>query len=100
MKDFFDESPFSTVDKLYITLFNLFKNSGAIKFNVRQAAEVLEINVYSLPKLAGTKFVSHHRRTFTCLLDMWPAIVIALENTLTDRKHKPDTRPKISGLVT
>ena len=31
---------------------------------------------------------------------MWPAIVTALENTLTARKHKPDTRAKISGLVT
>ena len=31
---------------------------------------------------------------------MWPAIVIALENTLTAHKHKPDTRAKISGLVT
>ena len=48
----------------------------------------------------GTRFVSHRRRAFTRLLDMWPAIVIALENTLTAHKHKPDTRAKISGLVT
>ena len=31
---------------------------------------------------------------------MWPAIVIALYNTLTALKHKPDTRAKISSLVT
>ena len=48
----------------------------------------------------GTWFVSHHRRAFTRLLGMWPAIVIALENMLTDRKHRPGTRAKISGLVT
>ena len=53
IKDSFDELPFSAVDKLYITLFNLFKNSGAIKSDVRQAAEVLEISVYTLPKLTG-----------------------------------------------
>ena len=53
IKDSFDESPFSAVDKLYITLFNLFKNSGAIKSDIRQAAEVLEISVYTLPKLMG-----------------------------------------------
>ena len=70
IKDSFDESPFSTVDKLYITLFNLFKNSGAIKSDVRQAAEVLEINVYTLPKLTGTRFVSHCKRAITGLLDM------------------------------
>ena len=78
----------------------MLKNSGAIKSNVHQAAEILEISVYTLPKLTGTRFVFHSRQAFTCLLDMWPAIVIALENTLTACKHKPDTRAKISGLVT
>ena len=61
IKDSFDESPFSVIDKLYITLFNLFKNSGAIKSNVRQAAEILEISVYTLPKLMGAQFVFHSR---------------------------------------
>ena len=70
IKDSFEESPFSTVDKLYITLFNLFKNSGAIKSDVRQAAEVLEISVYTLPKLTGTRFVSHCKQAITGLLDM------------------------------
>ena len=56
IKDSFDKSPFSAVDKLYITLFNLFKNS--------------EIRVYTLPKLTGTRFVSHCRRASTRLLDM------------------------------
>ena len=55
IKDSFDKSPFSAVDKLCITLFNLFKNSGAIKSDVCQAAEILEISVYSLPKLLGTQ---------------------------------------------
>ena len=100
IKDSFDESPFSVVDKLYITLFNLFKSSRAIKSDVRQAAEVLEISVQTLPKLMGAQFVLHRRRAFTHLLVMRPAIVIALENSLTARKHKPDTSTNISGLVT
>ena len=99
IKDSLDKSPFSAVGKLYITLFNLFKNSGAIKSDIHQAREVLQISVYTLPKLTGTRFVSHRRPAFTCLLDMWPSIVIALENTLTARKQKPDTRAKISDLV-
>ena len=61
IKDYFDKSPFSAVDKLHITLFNLFKNSGTIKSDVRQAAEVLEVSVYTLRKLMGTRFVSHRR---------------------------------------
>ena len=100
IKDSFDESPFSAVHKLYNTLFSLFKNSGDIKSNVRQAAEDLEISVYTLTKLTGTQFVSHWRGGFTRLLDMWSAIVIALENRLTACKDKPYTRAKISGLVT
>ena len=55
IKDSFDKSPFSAVDKLCITLFNLFKNSGAIKSDVCQAAEILEISVCTLPKLLGTQ---------------------------------------------
>ena len=100
IKDSFDESPFSVVHKLYNTLFSLFKNSGDIKSNVRQAAEVLEISFYTLPKLTGTQFVSHWRGVFTFLLNMWSAIVIALGNRLTALKHKPYSRAKISGLVT
>ena len=34
IKESFDELPFLAVDKLYITLINLFKNSGAIKPDV------------------------------------------------------------------
>ena len=97
VKNAFENSKFRSVDKFYIGLFNLLKNSGAIKSDIKSAATSLDISVYTLPKMTGTRFVSHRKKALTHLLDMWPAIITALENTLAVRQHKPETRAKIQG---
>ena len=48
MKGAFDESDFNEINKLYLEIYNLCKNSGAIKPDIREAAETLNISVYSL----------------------------------------------------
>lgn len=99
VKDAFEGSKFSEVDKFYIGLYNLLKNSGAIKSDIQSAAESLDITFYVLPKMTGTRFVSHRKRSLTHLLHMWPAIITALENTLAIRQHKGETRAKIQGFI-
>lgn len=96
---FSDSVKFNEVDKLYMAIFNLLKNSGAIKSDVKKAAEVLNISFYALPKLTGTRFVSHHTRAYRHLLDMWPALISAFDNTLVTRQHKGETRAKIMGFL-
>ena len=99
VKDAFKNSPFEVVDKFYIGLFTLLKNSGAIKSDIKSAANVLEISFYTLPKMTGTRFVSHRRKALLHLLCMWPAIISALENTLATRKLKSETKGKIIGFL-
>ena len=58
----FEKSAFNSVDTFYISLSNLLKNSGAIKSDIKSAVETLDINFHALPKMTGTRFVSHQRR--------------------------------------
>lgn len=99
VKEAFSNSEFAKIDKLYLGIFNLLKNSGALKTEVRSASEVLDISTYTLPKITGTRFVSHRVRALRNFLNMWPAIISAFENSLATRKHKPETRAKIEGFI-
>ena len=99
VKEAFDGAGFSSVDSLYQTIFSLLQNSGIIKSDVLEAAKVLDISAYTLPKLTGTRFVSHRVKALGRLINMWPALISAFENTIVVRKHKPETKAKIQKLI-
>ena len=88
VKDVLKDSAFTEVDKQYLAIFNLMKNSGAVKNDMKSAAKALDISCYTLPKMTGTRFVSHRKKSYTRLLNMWPALITALENTLAYHKNK------------
>ena len=95
-----DISKFQECDSFYISLYYLFKNSGKLKTEVRQACDALNITYYPLPKIQGTRFVNHRRGGFTKLMHCWPAIVTSFENVLASNKGcKAETRAKVSGLL-
>ena len=93
-----DISQFKECERLYISIFSLFRNSGKLKSAVKKAAEALNITYYTLPKISGTRFISHRRRGFTRLLHNWPSLIVGFENALADRDTKADMRAKISGI--
>ena len=95
VKDAFKSSPFQEIDDRYISLYNLLKNSGKIKSEVKIAAEALNIQNYTLPKLTGTRFVGHRITAVRRLLDMWPAIIMALQNVKADQKTKQSVKAKV-----
>ena len=97
--DAFKNTVFSEIDRFYIQNFYLLKNSGLLKSEVKAAASALDISFYQLTKLTGTRFVSHRRRAFKHLLDMWPAFISAYETSLALGKHKAETRAKIQGFL-
>ena len=99
VKDAFKESVFNEVDTMYNTLFNLIKNSGKIKEEVKAAAAALNIQNYTLPKLTGTRFIGHRVSAYKALLNMWPAIITALENVVADSKIKSETKSKATGML-
>ena len=51
-------------------VFNLMKNSGKIKAEIKAAANALDIENYTLPKLTGTRFIGHRISAIRALLDM------------------------------
>ena len=93
-------SPFKICDDIYIAIFFLHKNSGKLTSAVQEAYKVLNINGHKkLPKIHGTRFVNHRRRGFKAFLDMWPALITAYENALSDSGGKKETKAKINGFL-
>ena len=86
------------IEDFYTSNYNLFKKSGAIKAEVSAAAEAIGITYYALPKITGTRFVSHRYRGFSPLLHMLPALKIAYENYVTEQKCG-STKDKLIGLL-
>ena len=50
LKDVLKDSAFSEVDKQYLAIFNLMKNSGAVKSDVKSAAKPLTYHVIPCPR--------------------------------------------------
>ena len=74
------------------------KYSGALKAQLTKAATGLNITHYTLPKITGTRFVSH-RSGFERLLHMWPIFLTVYEDALVQGKQKVQTAAKIKGLL-
>ena len=79
-----DISKFQECDSFYISLYYLFKNSGKLKTEVRQACDALNITYYPLPKIQGTRFVNHRHGGLTKLMHIG---------------CKAETRAKVLGLL-
>ena len=73
---FLSNPVFDEVEEFYIMIFYYLKNSGAVKAEVKQACESLDITHYTLPKIHGTRFVSHQR-----YIHLWPALITYFENS-------------------
>ena len=69
VKDVLKDSAFSEVDKKYLAIFNLIKNSRAVKSDVKSAVKALDISCYTLPKIMGTRFFSHRKKAYTRLYE-------------------------------
>ena len=99
VKSAFQNTSFNVIDELYNTIYYLFKNSGKIKGEVKAAAEALNINHYSLPRLTGTRFVGHRLKAYGHLLDNWPSLITGFENVACDVKTKAETKAKVKGIL-
>ena len=90
---------FNAVDQVFTGIYNLLKNSGKIKGEIKAAAKVWNITHYILPKITGTRFIGHRRNAFTRFVDMWPALISAFENVVADKKSTKATREKINTFL-
>ena len=99
VKDVMSQDPnCAEADKFYIDNFYLLKNSGVLKSKLKEAAAALNITYYPLPKIHGTRFVSHRKRGFGIFLHMWPAFITMYNDAIFTTKCGK-TKAKISGLL-
>ena len=99
VKEAFGAEPlFDEVDEFYIGIFYYLKQSGAVKAEVKQAAEFLGITYYVLPKVHGTRFVSHRHQGYSKFIHMWPALITAFENSKVTAKTNTK-RAKLEGYL-
>ena len=91
---------FQDCDRFYNNIFYLFKNSGKLKTESKEACHVLNITYYPLPKIHGTRFVNRRRKGFTKLLHNWPALITTFTNALARRRGcHLEKLAKIAGIV-
>lgn len=61
-------------EKFYITIYYYLKYLVAVKFQWKNTCEMLEITFYTLPKIYGTRFVSHCG--YSRFLHLWTALIL------------------------
>lgn len=87
-------------DNFYKSIYYLFRNSGKLKSETKEACQALNITFYELPKIHGTRFVNHRRKGFKALLHDWPALITCFTNALSrDYGSRPETKAKIKGVL-
>ena len=99
-KESIKDSTFDDVDKLYLTLYYLLRDSGRFNSECKHAGEAVNVEYYKLPKIHGTRFVGHRRAGLTKLLHDWPVFMVACENAVVaTRSYQPKTKAKIQGIL-
>ena len=90
---------FKEIDEFMIGLFAFFKNSGKLKRMVQNSAKLHGIQYYIIPKISGTRFITHRLRGVDSLLHNWTALREAFENAVVDDKTKGETKAKLRGYL-
>ena len=65
---------------------------------MKTAAEAIGITYYELPRIKGTRFVSHRYRGFFRLLHMLPALDMAYSNYLNEKKSE-SVKAKVQNVI-
>ena len=86
------------IESFYNSNYALLKRSGALKAEVKTAAEAIGITYYELPRIKGTRFVSHRYRGFFRLLHMLPALDMAYSNYLNENKSE-SVKAKVQNII-
>ena len=99
-KSALQKSNLNVCDELYQAIYTLLKNSGKLNSEVYSACKSLGIDGHKkLPKIQGTRFISHRRKALNVLIDVWPALIVTFENALASPAGKSETKAKIRGLL-
>ena len=73
---------FSQVKDTMVTIFYLMKQAGKFQRQFNCTAEALGVQVYTFPKVHGTRFVNHQR-------DNWIPLMQEIENAVANQANRP-----------
>ena len=96
-----NESVYTEVEAMYLTIYFFLNNSGRFKSECRQLAEAEDVDYKELPKIHGTRFIGHKLSGMKNLLMNWPIYRTACENAIAaagPRAYKNPTKAKIMGI--
>ena len=99
VKSAFSHSLLDNIDEFYKINFYLLRNSGKLKEMISEAAAIIGITFYNLPKIHGTRFIDHRKRGLASILETQPAIVATYESYATDNHNIAATRAKVASLL-
>ncbi|XP_050392676.1 uncharacterized protein LOC126811174 [Patella vulgata] len=89
---------FSVVNDLQISLYYLLKQSGKLNRHFNNMADILNVQVYCVPKVHGTRFVSHQRRGLQHLLNNWIVLVQTFEDCI-EHSRLSNISAKLCGVL-
>ena len=99
LKDSVTKDPhFKKVNDFMISLFYTFKRSGKLKRELKHYAKTSEVQVYTFPKVRGTRFLDHQRNGVKVLLSNWIPLTHMLEHAIASKGHKK-MAPKLQGYL-
>ena len=89
---------FSQVKDTMVTIFYLMKQSGKFQRQFNCTAEALGVQVYTFPKVHGTRFINHQRNGVRALLNNWIPLMMAIENAVANQVNRPQNA-KLFGIL-
>lgn len=97
-----NDSVYSEIETLYLTIYFFLRNSGRFKSECKELAKAHDVDFKELPKVHGTRFLGHKRLGINHLLANWPIFKEACENAVAfqgPRSYNALTRAKINGML-
>ena len=98
-----NDSVYSEVEILYLTIYFFLRNSGRFKSECKELAKAHDVDFKELSKVHGTRFLGHKRLGITHLLYNWLIFKEACENAVASaqgpRSYNAMTRAKVNGML-
>jgi hypothetical protein len=91
-------SAFKEVHSLMILMYYTFKKSGKLKAELKAMGNALCVDITTLPKVHGTRFVAHQARGLKSLIHNWAPMVQCFENCIATQGFRP-LKNKLEGIL-
>ncbi|XP_033100488.1 uncharacterized protein LOC117103939 [Anneissia japonica] len=89
---------FCDVKDFMVSIFNTMKRSGKLAREFKSIAKTIHVNIYTFPKVHGTRFLNHQRKGADVLLNNWVPFAQCIEHAISDKGYRA-IKPKLKGYL-